>query len=54
MSQVQLKDAEAIVYAFEASVCFCTSVASGNYGQAALDFIMLAGWVKNAIATSAS
>lgn len=47
---IQLKDAEAAVYAIEAAVCLSQSIASGNYGQAILDAVSLFGWVKNTIA----
>lgn len=44
-----LKDAEAAVYAIEAAVLLCGSLAEGNYAQAALDCISLIGWTKNTI-----
>jgi hypothetical protein len=47
---IQIKDAEAAVYAIESAVCFWTSVSSGNYLGACVEAIALAGWIKNTIA----
>lgn len=46
---IQLKDAEAAVYALESAVLLAGSLAEGNYAQAILDGISLFGWVKNTI-----
>ena len=44
---MNLKDAEAAVYAIESAVLLVGSIAEGNYAQAVLDTISLFGWIKN-------
>ena len=43
------KDAEAAVYAIEAAVNLCNSLACGDYATAILDAVALFGFGKNAI-----
>jgi hypothetical protein len=46
----RIADPEAATYVLDAAACLIADVATGNWSQAALDAISLAGWIRLAIA----